>query len=489
MNLSSIQRRALFKIAVDLVKSDNQIHCNEIVTLQKIQEVYGLDTEETDMIHYLTLQESIEILASLSIDEKQKILLTLENLITVDNNIDFHEKLLLSGVRLHLLNSNDAKIISCQDGDMDCDAHQIVYLEHTYCDEAHTVLDDKYDYMMLSNVLSNSQMQFFYLPKVIQLLLEGNIDRTTNILKKSIEYLVPSAHVDNLEYFRDSLQNMDVVKFTKLVETQANIRPEQVGMEAFLMISLQDSFILDDDAMHHRMRDYLCINATNKLKSIVLKLVELMQTPNISINYYGYYRLLFDFLNTDVHLMSKILIDNNYNFVLSDIGGDLITFKSAPQAKTLYLLLIYYNKGITQSLWNTAENLGKELVSRTWEDILHLKTFLSRQGDEAACLIYNIITIYEIVSNRSVDSARLLEYTISIISHRSSLKNYINAAINKIEKLAHKDFYLVEFDPFSESYRVQLNVDWVQLKIGDFQIALSVSDLWNKLIKFSKRLE
>lgn len=485
MKLSSIQRRALFKIAVDLVKSDSQIHCDEIAALQKIQEDFGLDMDETEMIHYLTLQESISVLSSLDDNSKRTLLQRLENLIKVDNDIDFHESLLLSGITLSLINPCDAKIVSSQNPNIDCDQHQIIYLEHLHCDQAHAVLDDKYDYLMLSNILSNCQMQLFYLPHILQLLAEGDAERTTDILKKSIEYIVPSAHVNTVEHFRNSLQEMDVVKFTKLVETQANIRPEQIGMDAFLMIALQDTFVLDDDDNHQRTRDYLCINVTTSVKSKVLKLVEKMQTSSLSINYYGYYRLLFDFLNADVRLMSKIVIDRHFDFVLQDLKEQRITFKSAPQAKTFYVLLVYYAKGITQSLWSAAEELCKQLSERKWIDILDLKITLTRQGDEPSVLIYNIISIYETISNRSADAARLLEYVRSIISHRSSLKNYINAAINQIEQLANKDFYLVEFDSIFDVYRLQINADWLQIQSDDEIIPIASSPLWKKLIKIT----
>ena len=232
-------------------------------------------------------------------------------------------------------------------------------------------------------------MQLFYLPHVMQLLSEGDADKTTKVLRKSIEYIVPFSHTNTTTgQFRNSLQEMDVVRFTKLVETQANIRPEQIGMDAFLMIALQDSFVLDDEENRHRTRDFLCINVTTSLKSKVLQLVEQMQSSSVSINYYGYYRLLFDFLNADVRLMSKILINHHWDFVLPDLGNQYVRFKSAPQAKTFYLLLVYYKKGIAQSLWNASKELCKQLAER----------------------------------NRSADPARLLEYVRSIILHRSSLK-------------------------------------------------------------------
>ena len=481
MKLSTIQSRALFKIAVDLVKSDSQIHCDEIAELQKLQENFNLDIDETEMIHYLTLQDAISILSSLDDDSKRNVLKLLENLIKVDNDVDFHESLLLCGIKLCLINPIDSKIISSQNLNFDCDQHQIVYLEHQFCSDAHAVLDDKYDYLMLSNILSNCQMQLFYLPHVMQLLSEGDADKTTKVLRKSIEYIVPFSHTNTTGQFRNSLQEMDVVRFTKLVETQANIRPEQIGMDAFLMVALQDSFVLDDEENRHRTRDFLCINVTISLKSKVLQLVEQMQSSSVSINYYGYYRLLFDFLNADVRLMSKILINHHLDFVLPDLGNQYVRFKSAPQAKTFYLLLVYYNKGIAQSLWNASKELCNQLAERKWVDTLDLKIALTRQTNPPANLVYNIIAIYESISNRSADPARLLEYVRSIILHRSSLKNYINMAINQIEQLANKDFYLVEFDSWADAYRLQINADWLQMQSDNDVIPLSSSFLWSKL--------
>ena len=391
MNLSSIQRRALLKIAVDLVKSDCQIHSDEIIALRKIQEECKVDADEIELIHYLTLQEAIDVLSSLDEDSKLKLLRQLENLIKVDNNVDFHENLLLSSIKLCFTDSKEAKIISVPDAYVDCNLHQIVYLEHRYCDDAHRVLDDKYDYMMLSNIFSNCQMQLFYLPKVIQFFLDCEREKNVKLLRQSISYIVPSSGLKDQKDFNNLLQQMDIVKFTKLVETQSNILPEQIGMDAFLMVALQDTIVLDDDANRHRNRDYLCINAATSLKSNVIKLVELMQSSSSSINYFGYYRFLFDLLNADLRLMSTILINQKNEFVLPDLGNTTIEFKSAPQAKTFYLLLLYYPYGISQSLWNSAEELCGELADRKWINMMDLKIFLMNSRDEVASLIFNII--------------------------------------------------------------------------------------------------
>lgn len=489
MKLSSLQCRALLKIAVDLVKSDYQIHSDEIVALQKIQEECKLDVDETEWIHYLTLQEAIDVLSSLDEDTKLKLLQQLENLIKIDNDVDFHENLLLSSIKLCLTIPKEAKIISVPNAYVECDSHQIVYLEHQCCDDAHRVLDDKYDYVMISNILSSCKMQLFYLPKVVQFLLDGEREQNVKLLRQSVAYVVPSSYSKDQNDFNNLLQQMDVVKFTKLVETQSNILPEQIGMDAFFMVTLQDTFVLDDDANRLRNRDYLCINAATSLKSNVMKLVELMQSPNYSISFFGYYRFLFDFLNADLRLMSTILINHNNDFVLPDLGDTIVEFKSAPQAKTFYLLLLYYPYGITQSLWNSADELCGKLAVRMWIDIMDLKIFLMNSKDEVASLIYNILVLYETISNRSVDVYRMIEYVRSIINHRSSLKNYINASINQIEKLAHKNFYLVEFNAASESYRIGLTSEWVDVFSKDGNVNIVDSALWKKMIRFSKRLD
>ena len=70
MTLTPVQKRAAMKIAVDLAKADRQIHGAEVSLLNDCQRKLGLTDDELEMIHYLSLQECIEVLEDLPESEK-----------------------------------------------------------------------------------------------------------------------------------------------------------------------------------------------------------------------------------------------------------------------------------------------------------------------------------------------------------------------------------------------------------------------------------
>ena len=49
--LNQIQKRAVFKLAVDLAKADKQIHGNEVALLNSLQDELNMSKEELDMVH------------------------------------------------------------------------------------------------------------------------------------------------------------------------------------------------------------------------------------------------------------------------------------------------------------------------------------------------------------------------------------------------------------------------------------------------------
>ena len=492
MRLSPVQNRALFKLAVDLVKADDQIHYDEMAILHELQLRCNIASEEIELIHYITLQEAIETLSQLDAQTITEIIDTLSHIVSVDNDIDYREKLLLTAIKL-CLNKNDGfKIISTQDVTIDCDFNQMVYLEHEPCACARDFFQDAYDYMMFVNALSKINIQFFYLPKIFELLQHDTQQSSTFLqtLQRSIHYIVPSLNTSDTELLDNNLHDVDVVGFTKLVETKINIRPQQVDMDAYLMVMIHDSNVFDDDNNSHRNKDFLCINLTQNPKLRVLQFIELMLQPQHTISYHGYYRLLFDFLNSGNPITSNILVKSNYDFVLEDLGHIDLHFKSAPQAKTFYLLLLFYGKsGIQQTLFDQAQEECDALQDKHLLDILDLKLHLLHQHTEQSLLIYNTIIIYETISHKNVDAHRMLEYVRSILCHRSSLKNYINTTFTQINHLASKDMYQVKYDKLIDSYYLNLNISYLRLEQTPNNIPITESPFWKKLMKFSKRLD
>ena len=102
INLTAMQKRAAMKIAVDLAKADRQIHGSEVALLNDCQKELGLTDDELEMIHYLSLQDCISILAGLPQSEKEAMLSLFERVIQVDVDVDARERILLSSIKMAL---------------------------------------------------------------------------------------------------------------------------------------------------------------------------------------------------------------------------------------------------------------------------------------------------------------------------------------------------------------------------------------------------
>ena len=130
--LSDFQKRAFFKLAVELVKADNRIHSKEINVLDSLNMQLGISQEEIDLIHYMTIQEAVTVFSELPENETESILRTLQNIMLADNDIDFGENILLTSVVMSIQkNSREwCRIISTPESDVEVMPHQIIYLSH-----------------------------------------------------------------------------------------------------------------------------------------------------------------------------------------------------------------------------------------------------------------------------------------------------------------------------------------------------------------------
>ena len=62
LDLNSVQKRALFKLALDIVKADKQIHLNEVSVLNDLQDSCEITDEDMTLVHYISFQQAISTL-------------------------------------------------------------------------------------------------------------------------------------------------------------------------------------------------------------------------------------------------------------------------------------------------------------------------------------------------------------------------------------------------------------------------------------------
>lgn len=492
INLGGTQRRAVMKLAVELVKADDRIHSKEVAVLDKLQSGLGLDQEELDLTHYLSLESAVDCLKNLEEEPTRRIINLFNEIMCSDNDIDFEENLLLSSISMSCdSGSRDwCRILSADAAESEAPEKQIVFLEGQTSEAAHLVLDDKYDNLLISKAFGDIGIEFFYLPDIIREFgqhLED--DDKFGLLQRSMEYLVPAGDKIKLNNLKESLATLDTRTFYHLILSRFNIDPERIPYQAFLLVKIRDSHILDDSDTMRRTVDFLCIDISSEVKKRILAFVSRFDERRDLLSYKGYYRFLYDYLSSEAKTSNPITINAKGDFILG--SGEIIRFKSAPQAKTLYVLLLSRgHKGISQTDFNKAVSflkaldINEYLTTSSDFDFPRFNEYLAGKADEDeyAHLILDTITIYRTLSTKDCRKKNYLEYIQSILQHRSSLKTYINTGFASARKLANPELFMVRFDIEALTYSIPASPSLFTSSLeGSSTVPMTDSPLWKAI--------
>lgn len=493
--LSPVQKRAVFKIAIELVKADNRIHRKEIGVLDELQRQLCLPQDEIDLIHYFSLGDAVRTIRNIE-DHKsaEEIIGLFNSIMKADNDIDFEENLLLSSI---VLSCDDTtrdwcRVISATGLDNEIPDKQIVYLEKKSSDATHKVLDDKYDNLLITKAFGDIGFQFFYLPSVLRDLGLHSTDSSNpegrfSLLQKSMGYLMPAGDKIKMENLESSLASFDTSTFFKVIISRLNLQPDIFPFNSFLLVKIRDSVVLDDDNSVRNAVDFLCIDISTDVKKRILEFVSKFDDQTFMLPYQGYYRFLYDYFSSESKITSSVLIDDSFNFCMENISYRKVVFESAPQSKTLYLLLMRYGKnGVSQDTFNIAIEHLLEIEARVKQEgifsLENLMDDLLRTKTEWARLIFNTIVIYQAVSTKDESRSNYLSYILSILSHRSSLKTYVNKGFSEISGLSNPEQYHIVFDRKFNSYSVAADASLFSVGEKCDSVALTESSLWRSLI-------
>lgn len=479
-SFSPVQKRAVMKLAVNLAKSDKQIHGGEIALLNEYQNVLGLSDSELEMIHYLSFQECVEVLSELDSSVKDRLVDMFVRLVEVDVDVDARERVLLSAIRMALADHSRkwTKIFSVTGVEAECPSDQIIYLEKRRCPGSRAVLDDDFNNLLLTKALNDVGLQLFYLPKVKQTL-------DVELLCRSMDYILPAGRSVNHENMTEPLDNITSSSLFSAFCSMFRMSPGLVDYDAFLVLKLQEGEILNDEGILARSMDFICMDVTDDIKDRVTHFVSQLDAPARKLSYDGYYRLLYDHLMSSSAVMSAVRINGKRDFILTDAGNQKLCFESSPQSKTLYLLLLRYGvAGVSQSCFESAsdylENVKSASEGTPWDYQAFMKSLYEETGEHAV-LIRRIISIYDHVSTKDPSSEGFLNYIINIIRHRSTLKNYINNGFRTAAHLAEKEKYLVQFSQESKSYSVSIDLSLFSIEESGASVSLKDSRLWKAL--------
>ena len=489
--LSPVGKRAVFKVAIELVKADNRIHRQEISALDRLREDFGLTQAELDLTHYVSLADAVEIIRGLDRATAGRVLDMLSGLMRADSDVDFDENLLLAAIQMACEDrSRDwCSVVSAVDMNFDVSARQIVYLEKKPSEEARDILNDPYENLLLSKAFGDIGLELFYLPGMIRELSgKGAGTERVSLLRKSMEYLMPAGDKRKAVDLERLLDSFDIPTFLKVFLSRSGLSPDFFPFDAFLLVKIRDSIILDDDNGPRSEADFLCIDLSSQVRERIRSFVSRFGEPAARLPYDGYFNLLYDYLSAESQILSDICLDGNFQFRLQGLGNRTVVFESSPQVRTLYLLLLRAGAaGITQDTFKAAVRWLSEADLSPYQEDGHFDTdrfmaSLRRAEDAPSCLLYNTVAIYRHLSTKDDWKAGFLSYIASILQHRSSLKTYANKGFDAVEGLSNRETYHILFDREANAYKVTASASLFRVDRRDGQVPLEETRFWASLL-------
>lgn len=491
LGLSYIHKLSVLRLAVDLIKADNQIYGEEVAVLTDLHQQFGLSQQDIDGIHYITLQQAVDSLKDLEVEAAEMIVDLLNDIMCVDNDIDYDENILLTSVKMSIAQNSKSwcNVISATNVMDETSQKQIMYLEDAPSEAAHKVFDDKYDRLLITKAFNDLGLDFFYLPDAISGMNPsvglGTKDNAA-LLRQAMKYLVPSA-VASSDASEGAFNPYDFFHF---LMSRYNVSADVLKSHSFLMLKIRDSYYLDDDNNLARAVDFFVMDVSQEVKKRIYSFVSNFDKKSNQISYEGCYKILCDYLSTESKNVSQVFLDAKYDFRLKDSARSPIVFESSPQARTFYLLLLWYGeKGVPQSLFEEAlSRLGQ--INR--DDYLcqdtrmfDMNRFLKSLQDEkteVARLIYNTIAIYSAISTKDTENLKFLDYISKIFHYRSALKHYVNKGFADVGKLSDPAAFSVMFDAQLKVYRLPAKVSRFVVETSVGPVDLAAGDLWKSLI-------
>ena len=478
LRLTYLNKLAVLRIAVDLVKADSRIHGNEISLLATLQEKFALSQDDLDRIHYITLQQAVSSLKELDVFTADQVAKILEDIMCVDNAIDYEENILLTSVFMSISPATRGwcDVLSVQNVMDETSMRQVLYMEAAPCQEVHELFSDKYDRLMITKSFNDMGLDFIYLPDLLSGSSKGEM---VGLLKQAMRYLVPSG---SIRIDHDDIENFSAEGFFYFLLSRYRMDIKALKSQSFMLFKVRDSYCLDDDNNQTKGVDFFVMDMSSDVKARIYSFISRFDNKSDRIPYEGCYKILCDYLSSASKNVSRLLLDTSYGFSLMDSEKTKLVFESSPQARAFYLLLLKYGpSGVRQETFEEALRVLKD-IPEDFDMGAFLSAMIAERSD-ASILIYNAVVIYSMISGKETSSRKFLGYIESIFRNRSSLKNYVNKGFSEQVKLADAGLFSISFDQAAKTYSVAAGLQ--RFRIADAygtHSPIDASDFWSRLL-------
>ena len=345
------------KLIIDLIKVDKKLHRDEIAWIEDFARRAALSADDLQDVHSLSFGDAIAQLQSLDAESRHEIISWVEEVASIDNDININERIILASIRLLLGEDtrNHIQLISVESDKIDRYDHQLIYLEQEDNIGICQQIEENYDF--LQQWLSDLKIDFFFFPHFIKQYASFSpfIEETTRLLFPTFTPPSSSQTAKFLHYCRTA-------DFCDYLHKQMGEKAPTFKFKAFYLLKIQD-----ENAPGNNKSNFICLEASDTpLQDLFLFIKNLLLLPPFStIPYEGCYRTFFEMLSEQTKTNSPLLLIDD-NFYLPEIGNCRVEITGAERKTLFTLFLLHAHTGISNedfAAMTTDNELGKEAIT------------------------------------------------------------------------------------------------------------------------------
>ncbi|MDE5877475.1 MAG: TerB family tellurite resistance protein [Muribaculaceae bacterium] len=348
--MKSIERAAITRILVDLIKADKVIDRREIEMYMTLKETYGISRQDEITAYNMSLSKAITVLKDCDKDILFQFLYTCREMALSDGLCAREEALLLTGLQHCLsLETANCNIISEAIDPVWFEDNQILYVESRYNKQVNHAIKEAY--RAITNEFKLCGFEFVFIPLVAQ----NYIDTPPDLLGEIVAMLRPSMTTEAIR---------NLIKTIKLLKTDSFCIEQLHHKLGFTdLMSVPPSFLIkigQSRVGEKIFANYLCLHINLDIIDILGQIqrftdmfLNFHSTDNVNLSlkrneqgrflYMGFYRQLFEILTFQKAVTCHLLVDFIHgNIYFPEVEVELSRLHR--QEKALYTLFIYESR-------------------------------------------------------------------------------------------------------------------------------------------------
>lgn len=388
--MRSLEKTAIVRIFVDLIKADRIIDTGEMVFYEEMREKYNFSQDNEVAAMSMSFSDAISVLKESDKRTRDGVLADCANATVSDGFCAHSEALLLISLMQTLGGdeSEEAKVISIPQKSFSVDDSTVLYVESKFDEEMNRQIISDYRHAYKEFLFSG--FHFVYIPNVIQHYKETD----GRIFRRMISFLAPSFSVEGVENVTDGLLGMTTESFCKdILCNRLNIE-ELRSVNPSLLIKIGNNYVGDVE-----YSNFLCVEIEDGflqfVNTFVDKFSSMLNSDTLTVPvgeeannqylYYGFYKQLLDIFLVRTNIRSRIVIDPiREEILLLDIDQKLNGLSRRDKAMYVLFLILMKKKGFSFNPPKTRIQIQKydEKISKLQRQYAIVYSFMGGDRDK-----------------------------------------------------------------------------------------------------------